>query len=145
MMNKVFPATFRKPLFWTSLLVLLSLVLAACSPAASPTQAAPTVAPTVAMPAATATVAATTAAMPASEAEVAVAKDAKLGDILVDAKGMTLYAFTKDVADKSNCAGGCLKAWPPLLSLGSPKAGTGVDQSKLGTADTARRHQDRHL
>ena len=32
---------------------------------------------------------------------------------LVDAKGMTLYTFDKDAADKSNCNGGCAAAWPP--------------------------------
>ena len=32
----------------------------------------------------------------------------------------TLYMFTKDVPHKSNCAAGCLKAWPALLTMGSP-------------------------
>jgi predicted lipoprotein with Yx(FWY)xxD motif len=133
-MNHIFH-TIRKPFFWTSLLVLVMLALAACQPAAAPTQAAPTMAPAptaTSAPAPTATTAAAQA--PATEAEVDIATDPKLGQILVDSKGMTLYAFTKDVADKSNCAAGCLKAWPPLLSMGSPKAGTGVDQSMLGTA-----------
>lgn len=31
---------------------------------------------------------------------------------IVDAKGNTLYNFTKDQPDVSNCKGGCLKAWP---------------------------------
>jgi predicted lipoprotein with Yx(FWY)xxD motif len=45
---------------------------------------------------------------------VKVAEDAKLGKILVDAKGMTLYLFDKDEAGKSNCSGGCIKNWPAL-------------------------------
>ena len=32
---------------------------------------------------------------------------------LVDAKGMTLYTFDKDAADRSNCNGSCAAAWPP--------------------------------
>jgi len=36
-----------------------------------------------------------------------------MGNFLVDANGMTLYYFTKDNIDKSNCAvGPCLSAWP---------------------------------
>ncbi len=126
----------RKPFFLMSLLVLGMMVLAACAPATAPAAAptattAPAAAPTTAP-----TVAATTASS-GSAAEVDVANDPKLGQILVDSKGMTLYAFTKDVADKSNCSGGCLKAWPAFTTTGAPKAGTGVDQSMLGTATLA--------
>ena len=39
-----------------------------------------------------------------------------LGTYLVDAEGMTLYYFTRDVTPGlSVCFGGCLEAWPPLL------------------------------
>ena len=37
------------------------------------------------------------------------------GNLLVDAKGMTLYTFDKDVQGKSNCNGGCATAWPPAV------------------------------
>ncbi len=66
-----------------------------------------------------------------------VATDAKLGKILVDGRGMTLYMFTKDAPNTSNCAGDCLVKWPPFLSTGSVKAGSGVDKSLLGTAKLA--------
>jgi len=36
--------------------------------------------------------------------------------ILTDAKGMTLYIFTKDPNGKSVCDGGCAKAWPPFYA-----------------------------
>ncbi len=36
----------------------------------------------------------------------------KLGKILTDGKGMTLYYYSKDVLKKSNCFGGCVTAWP---------------------------------
>ena len=64
---------------------------------------------------------------------VQVAKDAKLGDILTDGKGMTLYRFTQDQANVSNCSGGCATAWPPLVVAAgkAPMAGPGVT-GKLG-------------
>lgn len=36
--------------------------------------------------------------------------------ILVDAKGMTLYIFDRDVPGKSNCNGDCAVKWPPLMA-----------------------------
>lgn len=54
-----------------------------------------------------------------------------LGTILVNGDGMTLYLFTSDSPGVSTCDDGCLAAWPPLL--GQPIAGTGADDSLLGT------------
>ena len=75
--------------------------------------------------------AAPTTAPAASAATVMIMNDPKLGNYLVDAKGMTLYMFTKDTAGVSNCSGGCLKAWPPLVATGDLVAGPGVT-GKLG-------------
>lgn len=36
--------------------------------------------------------------------------------VLADATGRTLYIFDKDEAGKSNCAGGCLVAWPAFVA-----------------------------
>jgi len=63
-----------------------------------------------------------------------VASDPKLGKILVGNNGMTLYMYTKDAPNQSNCSGGCLKAWPALLTMGSPTLGDGVDKTLVGTA-----------
>ena len=38
-----------------------------------------------------------------------------LGDVLADAGGMTLYAFTNDVEAQSTCSGTCAEAWPPVI------------------------------
>src|SRR5437588_1112818 len=65
--------------------------------------------------------------------KVAVATNAKLGQILVDAKGMTLYLFVADTGTASTCYTSCASIWPPLLTDGAPQAGTGADASKLGT------------
>jgi predicted lipoprotein with Yx(FWY)xxD motif len=73
----------------------------------------------------------TTTAQAANGATVAVARS-KLGDILVDADGRTLYAFTKDKGDQSVCSGECASNWPPLT--GTATAGTGVQAELLSTA-----------
>lgn len=39
----------------------------------------------------------------------------QLGDILVGPNSMTLYSFTADPLDGSNCYEGCAERWPPLL------------------------------
>jgi predicted lipoprotein with Yx(FWY)xxD motif len=57
----------------------------------------------------------------------------KLGMIVVNSKGHTLYLFAKDRNGKSACSGNCAKFWPPLLSHGKPTAGPGVKSSLLGT------------
>jgi predicted lipoprotein with Yx(FWY)xxD motif len=117
-----------------SLLVFGALLLAACAPAL-PVSGGIAIPATVAPPAATAVApAAAPASSTAAEAEINVATDPKLGKILVGNKGMTLYMYTKDAPDQSNCSGGCLKAWPPLTTQGSPVLGAGVDKSLVGTA-----------
>ena len=57
----------------------------------------------------------------------------QLGQILTDAKGRALYAFTPDTGGTSTCYGGCATSWPPLLATASPAGGPGVTASLLGT------------
>lgn len=73
------------------------------------------------------------AASASGPANVMVGKNETLGSFLVDDKGMTLYLFTKDTPNTSNCYDKCATAWPPLLTTGNPVMGAGVDDSKLGT------------
>ena len=73
------------------------------------------------------------ASTPAGPATVAVAKDAKLGQILVDGSGRTLYLFEADKGTASTCYGACATYWPPLLTNGAPQAGSGATASLLGT------------
>ena len=56
----------------------------------------------------------------------------KLGRILVDARGRTLYLFEKDKGAMSSCDGACASVWPPLTSGGKAKAGPGITAVKLG-------------
>ncbi|MGP4003884.1 SCO0930 family lipoprotein [Streptomyces sp. 8N706] len=53
---------------------------------------------------------------PKAAGQLAVRADAKLGPIVTDSEGMTLYRFDKDTPDpaKSNCEGDCAKTWPPV-------------------------------
>jgi predicted lipoprotein with Yx(FWY)xxD motif len=70
---------------------------------------------------------------PVATATVAVATDAKLGPILVDGSGRTLYLFVADTGTSSTCYGDCARNWPPLLTSGTPIAGSGVSATLLGT------------
>lgn len=122
-----------------AVLALLTLIATACGAQAPSTGAygsPPTAAAAIPATGATATTVAPGAQPPASggAAQVALATDPKLGSILVDGKGMTLYMFTKDSANTSNCYDKCAKSWPPLVtSSGSPAAAAGLDASKFGT------------
>jgi len=101
-----------------ALIVVFGIAVAACggtspsSSAASPSASAPAVTTT---------------------ATVAVADNGKLGKILVDGGGKTLYLFAKDTSTTSTCYDACATFWPPLLTKDAPKAGTGVNASLLGT------------
>jgi predicted lipoprotein with Yx(FWY)xxD motif len=64
-------------------------------------------------------------------------RSTKLGPILVDAHGHTLYLFEKDKTPKSTCDGACAGAWPPLVVTGAPRAGAGVKAALLGTSKRA--------
>jgi predicted lipoprotein with Yx(FWY)xxD motif len=50
----------------------------------------------------------------------------KLGRILVDQHGKTLYLFTNDRHGHSRCYGNCARLWPPATVTGRPIAGPGL-------------------
>lgn len=56
----------------------------------------------------------------------------RLGRILVDSRGRTLYLFEKDTPGRSACTGVCAGYWPPLLTRSKPIAGRKAKQSLLG-------------
>ncbi|MGE5138737.1 MAG: hypothetical protein ACM3JD_04685, partial [Rudaea sp.] len=62
-----------------------------------------------------------------------VAQNAKLGRFVADENGRSLYIYTQDTKNTSNCYGKCEVAWPPLLTTGQPTLGDGIDQTLLGT------------
>jgi len=64
---------------------------------------------------------------------ISVATNAKLGQILVDASGKTIYLFVADTGTSSTCYTSCAAIWPPVLTTGAPQAGAGAQASLLGT------------
>lgn len=61
---------------------------------------------------------------------------ARLGVVVVDGLGWTLYRFDGDTArpPASTCAGDCAADWPPVLAEpGSPLTVEGVEQAAVGT------------
>ena len=73
------------------------------------------------------TASSTTSSTTASSGDsVTVAKDPKLGSYLVAANGRTLYRFTNDKPNVSNCAGSCVGNWPAYTVSGTPTLPSGV-------------------
>jgi predicted lipoprotein with Yx(FWY)xxD motif len=73
-------------------------------------------------------------------AKIAIARS-RLGRMLVDARGRTLYLFEKDKGRSSTCYGACASYWPPVTTIGRPRAGLGVHAALLGTT----RRKDRKV
>jgi predicted lipoprotein with Yx(FWY)xxD motif len=46
---------------------------------------------------------------------VASAKKAKVGSVIVDAQGRTLYRFTAEAQGRPVCTGACVGTWPPAI------------------------------
>ena len=64
---------------------------------------------------------------------VSAAGHPQFGTIVTDASGRTLYLFTEDENSRSTCYEACALAWPPVLTVGAPEAGSGVAGELLGT------------
>lgn len=62
-------------------------------------------------------------------------KKTSVGTILVNGRGFTLYAFTKDRRNRNACAGisGCPAVWPVVSGATRPMLGPGVKRSLVGT------------
>jgi len=58
----------------------------------------------------------------------------KMGQVVTDGAGKTLYRFDKDGSKpaKSNCDGQCAVTWPPMLSEAIPTL-QGIDPALVGT------------
>ena len=84
-----------------------------------------------------ATVAGLTGAAAATTHTSVMSSNSKLGRILVDTRGRTLYLFEKDKRGRSSCSGACAAIWPPLIARGKPLARGGVKPSLLGSVRRA--------
>jgi predicted lipoprotein with Yx(FWY)xxD motif len=75
-----------------------------------------------------------TASASSSSGGVTVAiASSRLGPVLVDRRGRTLYLFARDAHGRSACAGTCAASWPPLLASGKTLATRGARSKLLGT------------
>lgn len=128
----------------------LALVTAACgsaavgtgygpsSAAATPTSppAASSSVPDYAAPAGSGTSAPAASAVAAAAITVKTTTT-KLGTLLTDGQGKTLYLFEKDTAGTSACTGACIGVWPAFTTAGGVQAGPGVSMSLLSTIQRA--------
>ena len=85
--------------------------------------------------AATALLTATGSAMTAG-VRISTRKLPKLGTVLVNSKGRTLYMFVRDKRKKVTCVGSCAAAWPPVkLPKGSKAVAAGKVKAALLGSD----------
>lgn len=84
---------------------------------------------------ASATQSAPTAARRATVVRITTRKVPKLGTVLVNSKGQTLYMFAPDKGQKVTCTSSCAAVWPPvMLAKGAtPVAAGGAKQKLLGS------------
>jgi len=129
----------RSKLFFMGGLVAAALVAAACgstSTAASNPYGAPAAPPSYnpyGAPAASPSQAPAAAPSAAAGTTIGVGST-RLGSVLVDGTGRTLYLFVADSGTQSSCnSAACVQYWPPVLTTGAPQAGTGANASLLGT------------
>ena len=73
--------------------------------------------------------------------EITTHSKAPFGTYLTNSAGRTVYMFTGDKNDTNACTGPCAKPWPPVLTSGAPKAGSGVEASALGTIKNGKAEQ----
>jgi predicted lipoprotein with Yx(FWY)xxD motif len=124
----------QSKLFFTGGLVAAALFAAACgstSPSATNPYGAPPASPSqapVAAPSAS-------PVPPVATGTTIGVGSTRLGSVLVDGNGRTLYLFAADSGSKSTCnSSACVQYWPPVLTTGTPQAGSGASASLLGTS-----------
>ncbi len=67
---------------------------------------------------------------------LAMAERPKMADgMVVDSKGMTLYTYSPDAADKSECVDKCAQNWPPALASATDTATDNGDWAILTRPD----------
>ncbi len=109
------------------------LVLAACS--SDSTSSGTTTTATTSSSSSSSAGSITTSSSSATAAgdDLDVATNAKLGQLLVDGKGLTVYLYEPDgTSATSTVPAGIAGNWPPVTVSGTPKLGAGLDASKAG-------------
>jgi predicted lipoprotein with Yx(FWY)xxD motif len=84
----------------------------------------------------------TGAAAPAATATTLELANSKLGEILADSQGRSLYLFEADTSPTSTCiSAGCVAEWPPFTVSGTPQVGAGLAANQLGRTTRANGQQ----
>ena len=61
--------------------------------------------------------------------------NSQFGLMHFDGTGQAIYLFDKERTTTPECYGACAKAWPPVLTKGTPVAADEIRPSLLGTAE----------
>jgi predicted lipoprotein with Yx(FWY)xxD motif len=125
-------------LFLAGGLLAAALIAAACSPTTGSTNPYGAPPPSAASSTAPVAVPSPPPSAPAATGTVINIGSTKLGQVLVDSNGLTVYLFLADKGTMSSCnSASCVQYWPPVLTTGAPQAGSGVTASLLGTTARA--------
>ena len=122
-------------------ILALSAALTACGGSTGTAPATTSPAVTEGSPPVSATAPAASVTPPSAPPESAavdlMTSASSAGEIVVDAKGMSVYFFTKDVKDSgtSACTDACLAAWPPVTTAAETPQVEGVTGT-VGTITT---------
>ena len=117
-----------------AVLAIPALLLAACGSSTSPSSASAGSASAMSTPSSMSSGMSSSSGMMSTATLIKV--KTSIGPVLADAKGFTLYWYSKDTRMASSCTGGCATAWPPVT--GKPMAGMGVRLTgKFGTITRA--------
>jgi predicted lipoprotein with Yx(FWY)xxD motif len=124
----------RVPLLAVAALTMIGI--AGCSPTSSPPAAEETTGEEA--PAETTPAEEQPSEAPAEGEAALMVASTDLGDVVVDANGMTVYMFDNDTqgGDTSSCEGQCLVQWPPVITTSETPTGTDIT-GELGTIETA--------
>ena len=117
----------RRVLVGVPSVIAFGLLAAACgSSSSSSATRAPSTGSTVASNT-------STGASPGRAVEITT-KHSKFGTVLAAGpKRLTVYMFESDRGSKSNCNAACAKAWPPVVTSGTPGVGGKAASADLGT------------
>jgi predicted lipoprotein with Yx(FWY)xxD motif len=110
------------------LIVALALIATACgsSSSTSSSSSSPASAPTT-----------STTTSTSSAVKLGVASLPRIGAVLVNGQGRTLYIFVPDHAKRVTCIGGCADIWPPLkIAAGAKPTLSGPVVPSLVSSDS---------
>jgi predicted lipoprotein with Yx(FWY)xxD motif len=62
-----------------------------------------------------------------------ITSDSPFGTMLYDTSGQAIYLFDAEQGSRPRCYDACVKAWPPVLTEGAPRATGQVSPRLLGT------------